>query len=368
MVEETTVVNEIPAPGSSKKRLSIVVIGVIIISGLFGAGLWWHQMRTSVKTDNAKVAGDMVDISVRISGQVKNIEVKEGDAVTKGQVLMELDNSPYENALRQARAGLAVAEANAARVPYDIGALQAGVRKSQAGVEAAQAALEIAGITLRDAQRSLEKQTALFKEGAVSQAGLDAAQTACEKARAGLVQAQANLDAARATLEDSQGKLSAAEKTAASLCQAQLDAAAASSENARLNLENTIIKAPADGTILKINVAVGETANTGQSVLTMADLNTVWVTANIDEGKISRVRAGQAAEVKIDAYPGKTLAGQVDRIGDAAQSAFAVIAMENTSGNYTKVTQRLQIKIKLENPGVVLKPGMSAIVKIDTRN
>jgi multidrug resistance efflux pump len=121
-----------------------------------------------------------------------------------------------------------------------------------------------------------------------------------------------------------------------------------------------------DGTVIKIAVQPGENLTAGQAALTVSDLTRTWITANIEEKKISRVKDGQKAEVTIDAYPGKVFRGSVDTVGDASQSTFALIPTESSSGNFTKVTQRLQVKIEVENQGLLLKPGMSAIVKIHT--
>lgn len=136
---------------------------------------------------------------------------------------------------------------------------------------------------------------------------------------------------------------------------------------AQSNYEAAIIKAPVDGTIVKINAQAGEVVNAGQSVLTLIDLEKVWIKANIDESKIRRVAIGQTVQVIVDAYPGQVFEGTISDIGNAAGSVFSLIPNDNSSGNFTRVTQRIPVKIKLESTDYPLYPGMSAKVKIFAR-
>ncbi|MCR4400448.1 MAG: efflux RND transporter periplasmic adaptor subunit, partial [Syntrophomonadaceae bacterium] len=217
-----------------------------------------------------------------------------------------------------------------------------------------------------DSTRALQQAQALFDSGAVSREALDSATSRQRSARAALEAAQANAAAASASLEESLARLDSISRTGAPLYQAQVESARAAVKSAQLAWDNTMVKAPVGGTVVRIAAQTGENVAAGQTLLTLVDLETTWVVANIDEGKIGRIRPGQEVEVRIDAYPGRKLKGRVAEVGAATQSTFALIPAENTSGNYTKVSQRVPIRIRVERNGLVLKPGMSAVVKIHT--
>ncbi len=358
------VTNEFKGKSNKRRNISIGILIILLILGTGGGIFWWYTLKTTISTNNAKVTGDIIDISFRTSGQLQTIHVKEGDHVEQGQILADLYSKPYQIILDQARAGLAVAEVNSAKFPYDLQSMEASIRKAEAGVSSASSSLKSAETSLEDARRYLEKQELLFASSAISEEQLNQARSNNIRAQAAADAAQAGVQSANETLKDSQQKLQAANETTPALLEAQLSAAQASFASAELNLANTVIKAPTSGSILRIAAAVGENISSGQTVVTIADLNTTWIQTNIEENKIARLKIGQKVDVKIDAYPGQILNGQVTSIGSAAQSTFSLISSESTSGNYTKVAQRLPVKIEIKDPGMILKPGMSAVIKI----
>lgn len=353
-------------PAGRKKRMGLIILAVILlIAGV--AGWKWNQLlRTTISTDNAKVAGDIVDISPKVSGRLDVILVKEQQTVKKGQVLARLDSEPLKIALAQAEGTLAQNQANYDKLPDDLKAAVAAVNKAQEGVDAEQSKVQYYQVSLDDAQRLLGESQKLFEAGAISRETMDAAKSKVESAKSLLEAEQANLRVSQAAVDDAVAKNESANRTSAALYLAQLKQGQAAVDTARYNLKNSEIKAPSDGIVLRVVVQEGENVTSGQTILSVCNLDDTWINANIEEKKIARIKAGQKVDIKIDSYPGKVIPGRVEAIGNAAQSVFALISSESTSGNYTKVTQRVSIKIEPLDRKLVLKPGVSAQVTIYT--
>lgn len=352
----------------SKRKTGITVLVIMLIAAFIAGILWWWKLSTTVSTDNAKVTGDIVDLSFKVSGRLDAIKVKEGDKVEKGQIIAVLDNTQYAVNMNQAEAALEIAKANLAKYSYDLESLQAAKDRAEQSLIAAQAQAKKDKIALDDAKRQLEQTQALYQEGAVSKESYDTVLSKYLTLASVLEASSANVKAQQAALADAEAKLAAYKSQGLAALEAQVKQSQAAYDNARLTYENTVITSPVAGTVLRVAVQVGENVTAGQTVVTVADLNQTWVTANIEEKKIARIKPGQKVEVKIDAYPGSVFKGKVIEVGGAAQSVFALIPTENTSGNYTKVVQRIPIKIEVaKNKDFVLKPGMSAVVKIFTK-
>lgn len=348
------------------KKIQIIIAVVAILAVISGGLWWWHQEKIKISTDNAKVEGDLADVSPKVAGRVDSILVAEGQAVTKGQILMQLDDSQYKINLQQAKAALDLAQANYDKLPDDIKSANAAVVKAQEGVEYYQALSESSGLALADAKRVFDQNQALYNSGAMSKDAFDTSRIKLETAQVKLESDQANARVAQAALDDSLAKAESTQKTSSNIYLAQIEQAQAAYDNAKLAEDNTVIQAPASGIILRIPVVVGENVSAGQTLLTISDLSNTWITANIDEDKFGRIKVGEKAEVEVDAYPGQSFAGEVTETGNATQSTFSLISTENTSGNFTKVTQRLQVKIRVKEGEYSLKPGMSAVVTIYT--
>lgn len=358
-LEENTVKN-----GKGKKALLVLFIALVIAAA---GGFWWFRYSSSyVTTENAKVACDMADVSFKVAGQIEEIKVKEGEMVKKGQIIARLNSDQYKLALKQAEAALEAAEANQLQLPMNLESAQAGVERAEEGVMLAKAQLESARITMEDAKRVMEENEKLYEAGAVSRENLMQSRSKYEMALSAVKMQEANVKSAKAALRDARAKLAMVQVASSSSMAAQLKQAKAAYEMAKFNYDNTVIKAPCSGTVLKVNFMAGENISSGQTVAVIADLDKTYITANIEEKKIGRIKPGQKVEVRIDAYPEKVFKGRVAEVGGAAKSVFSVLPVENTSGNFTKVAQLLPVKIQVDKEGYVLKPGMSAAVKIKT--
>ena len=331
---------------NTKMILAIVVVGAILAAG----GIWWW-IRAShiVSTDDARVKGTIVSISTKVPGRIETIFVNEGDNVQAGQVIGKIESAEFE-------VGVAQAQANLNAVQAKLAGIKAGSRPqqvAQAGATAAQAEAN-----LKNAQSNSERSALLYQQGAIADQQREAAQTALFVAQAqydGTVQAY-SLAAEGSRVEDIK------------VAEAQVEQAAAALKNAQLQLDNTQIRASTAGVIAVKSIEPGEIVAVGQPLFNITNLSDVWVAANIEETYIGKVEVGENVDVAIDAYPGKTFKGKVIEVGSASGSQFALLPTENTSGNFTKVTQRLPIKIKtLDVAEYVLKPGMSAFVAISVK-
>jgi multidrug resistance efflux pump len=333
-----------------KNNKKIILISAILGVLLIGGGLWWWiRAAGMVSTDDARVKGAIVTVSSRVSARVEELLVNEGDQVQAGQVIAKLESKELEAQYLQAKANLAAAEAKLA-------GLKAGSRPqqiAQAGAGSAQAEAN-----LDNARKGYERMAMLYEKGAISAQQLDAAQTTLQVAQAQYEAADQSLNMTQegSRIEDVQ------------VAEAQAEQAAAALKNAQLALDNAVIKAPGDGVVAVRSVDAGEGVTVGQSLFNIVNLHDIWVAANIDEGDVGKITIGQTVDVTIDAYPGKTIKGEVSEVGAATGSQFALLPTENTSGNYTKVTQKLPVKIKVpESQSYILKPGMSAVITIHVK-
>jgi membrane fusion protein (multidrug efflux system) len=364
--KEVLLAKDTVAAQGNGRIIKIAVLVAVLVGGIVGGYIWWNNLRTSISTDNAKVVGDIVDISPKVAGRLEEILVQEGTYVEAGQVLAVLDNAQYKINLNQAKATLDLSKANYDKLPDDLKATQATVEKSRGSILSSQAQVKSAEVALADAKRNLDQNESLYQNGSISKEALETSRSGYTKAQAALEAMQASVVANQAALQEAQAKMDSLGKTGAAIYLAQLEQAQATYDNAQLAVTNSIIKAPISGTVVRLVLQIGENVAANQTILTISNLDTTWVIANIDEDKTGRVKVGQDVEVRIDSYPGMTFAGKVSELGGATQSTFALIPSENSSGNYTKVTQRFPFKITVDKKGLVLKPGMSAVIKIHT--
>jgi membrane fusion protein, multidrug efflux system len=325
---------------------------VIIIAGLLttllvaGAGGWWYYRSSIVSTDDARVKGTIVPVSSKLQARIVEVLVENGTAVQQGTILAKLDASEIEAQLEQAKANLLAAQAKLA-------AAQAGNRPQQ--VAQAGAGSNEAAAAFFDAQRNYERIVALYHKGAVSEQQRDSAETALQVAKARYESAKQNysLTTEGSRPEDIQ------------YAKAEVAQAEAAVKNLNAQLANTVIKAAESGIIDAKSAEVGQTAVPGMTLFNIVALQNVWVSANVEETYIGKVKNGDRVDVSVDAYPGVTFVGHVVELGSAACSQFSLLPAENASGNFTKVTQRFEVKIKVDaQENHVLKPGMSTLVTI----
>ena len=375
---------------------------VVLVSGYFLYNAFLYE-----DTDDAQIVGHVMPLSARISGQVEQVNVIEGQTVHTGDVLVVIDQKDYQVTLDQATANLADAEANAASSHYNVpittatafsglDSAQAGVTNGEAGVAAAEHNVESAEAALQQAKANAARSDAdlvrydqLVAKEDISRQQYDAALAAAQSNRAAVSSATAGLGSAKQALQQAQGKLLQTRadlrnaKTApqqVSLINAKAQAAdsqvlqrKAQLQQARLNLGYTVIRSPANGIVGKKSVEVGQNVSIGQELVTVAPLNDVWVTANFKETQLAHMRPGQAVEIKVDAY-GRTWKGHLTNLGGGTGSIFSLLPPENATGNYVKVVQRVPVRIDFDrrqdepfNADGLLKPGLSVEPEVKIR-
>jgi membrane fusion protein (multidrug efflux system) len=369
----------------SKKSLIIPLIVLLAAAGLlFGiAGHWtgWQGSRPDQETDDAYLKADMTPLSTRISGTVKRVDVGDYQSVRAGQALVELEDDDYRATLNQAQAALTGSEAalednQAVKKIQDaqIEAANAGIVQAQAAISAAKAGIAAVSPELDRALTELQRQQALFDTKAATHQQLEGA-TAQEGQISGLLEARkADLARAVGALATSQSQLEAAKRQREALnikddvYKADIEAKKAAIVVAQVNLAYTKISAPTDGTVGERHVLAGQLVAPGTQMIDLVQTD-VWVQANFKETQLTNMRVGDSADVRIDTFPNRVFHGKVDQLSPASGSQFALLPPDNATGNFTKVVQRIPVKIALL-PGQPyldrLRPGFSAVVIVHT--
>lgn len=302
----------------------------VTIAGVVG-WRWWAHARCWVTTDNATLSGEIHQVSTRVTGTVTEVLVQENQTVTAGQVLARVDVRDFEVHCEQAKAALAQAQAQVTQATAQIERQEAALRRTQITFDRADLLLHQSG-------------------GAISQQEFDDAKAALESDRASLVAARAGEAGAKA----------------------QFRVAEANVHEADLQLSYTEIKAANAGRIGRKDIEVGNHIQPGQALLALVTPE-VWVTANFKETQLRNMHVGQRAVVEVDTFPGHRLTGHVDSFSPASGAKFALLPPDNATGNFTKIVQRVPVKIVLDDPaadglaGRIL-PGMSALVSVRVRD
>jgi membrane fusion protein, multidrug efflux system len=369
----------------SKKSWIIPLVVLLAAAGLLFAiaGHWteWEGHRADQVTDDAYLRADMTPLSTRISGTVRRVAVGDYEQVKSGQILVELDDDDYRANLDQAKAALAASEASlednqAAKRVQDaqIKSAEAGIDQANAAIDSAKAGIAALSPQADRALTELHRQDALYASKAATHQQLEAAiaqqgQTSgeLEARRADLSRAQAALAASDSQLETAKRQREAL-NTKDGVYKADIEAKKAAIVVAQVNLAYTRISSPSDGTVGERHALAGQLVAPGTQIIDLVQRD-VWVEANYKETQLTNMRAGDPADVRVDTFPGKVFHGQVAEISPASGSQFALLPPDNATGNYTKVVQRVPVKIVL-TPGQPyldrLRPGFSAVVTVHT--
>jgi len=299
-------------PLMQKKRIIIPV--VIILAVLTAAAVYWYlNFAGTISSDDAYIDGDKVTVSSKYLGRIAQLTVDEGSVIKKGDVLVRLENSDLIAQENQSKAQLEYADQNA----------------------------ELAKVNLERAQEDFSRAEPQFNGGIITKEQFDHAQKALEAAKAQSAIASASIDTAKAQLGVIQTQLS-----------------------------NSVITAPMDGVVAKRWQLPGDVVQMAQPILSIYDLDHLWVTSNMEETQFSRLKLGQRVQVFVDSYGSKKFDGKIIQLGSNTAGQFSLIPPNNASGNFTKVTQRIPVKISLDYEGPknkqepVLVPGMSVEVRM----
>ena len=362
------------ADTSKRKQLFAGLAGLTLAAGL-GYGAWYALVGSHhVETDNAYVAADVAQITPLVGGPVRSVEVRDTQTVTRGQVLVTLDDSDARIALASAQADLAKAERRVRDYLATDQSLAAQITAREADQTRAAASLASAQADLERARIDLERRKALAANGAVSGDELTRAQNAFANAQAAAASAKAAETQAQANRTAAVGSLTAnAALTDGTTVDTNPEVASARArvEQAKLDLERTVIRAPIDGVVTRRNVQIGQRVAPGAPLMQVAPIQQAYVDANFKEGQLRKVAIGQPVELKSDLYGGSvTYHGKVVGLSGGTGSAFAMIPAQNATGNWIKVVQRLPVRIALDPAELKARPlrvGLSMTAAIDTR-
>lgn len=336
-----------------KKRLPLIVGGIAAIAIVIGGVVWWQGKQRWESTDNAFVHADTTSVSPQIDGYVVEVLVADNQRVQAGQVLLRLDD-------RDAKAGVAQAEANLAAVTAAVSNVDARAIQEQATIASRAAGVAQARAQADLAAQQVERYDRLAQQGWVSQQRIETERAGARTAQASVAEAQAALVAEQRTV----GVLgSTREQSLAAVQQARTQL-----EQARLTLERTVIRAPVAGVVGARGVRVGQYMRPGGQVLSIVPLGDAYIVANFKETQVDRLRLGQTVQIHADAFPGEDLTGHIDSFAPATGSEFALIPIENATGNFTKITQRVPVRIRVDRAGATLRPGLSVAVKVDLKS
>ena len=331
------------APKKKKSSKLLWILGPALVIGV--GGYLWLGAGRFVSTDNAYVQADRINIAPQVAGRVVEVKVRENQVVKAGDVLFRIDDEPLKIAQQRMEAQLAT-----------VISMLDGARN---GYRGAQADLRKADADLVHAQQQYERVADMRKRGLVAQQALeDAANTVAstrgtrDSNSAAVAKAQSLLGGLPETHNED---LPGYKMILAQYAQTKLD------------LEHSIVRAPADGVIGKEDLQVGEFLAVGQAAMPLVATNTLWLEANFKETDLTNVAVGQVAEVEVDTYPGRKWKARVASISPASGSEFSVLPAQNATGNWVKIVQRIAVRLSVDGEGgPILRPGMSAEVEIDT--
>lgn len=352
------------AGASAAKGKRSPVLPIIIVVALLGIG-WAVKTilynEGHVTTDNAQVDGTIVPVLAKVGGFVKTLTVDENDHVKVGQPLVTIDSAEYAVRLAQANADVAAA-AYVAGTKGIAGQAEAQIQSATSQGQVVQAQIESAKAAQAKATADLARYKELAAKQVVSKQQLDAAQAAFDQANANLaaVERQANGAAAMLSNAEIGGKLA----------QARYEAARATRDNAELQLSYTHVEAPVAGMVSRKQIEVGQLVQPGQPLLTLVSDSAVWITANFKETQLADIRVGQPVAVEVDSYPGCEAEGKVESLSAATGAKFALLPPDNSTGNFTKVVQRVPVRISVTKgcgPDRPLRPGMSVTAHVATK-
>jgi membrane fusion protein (multidrug efflux system) len=346
-----------PTAKSSKssgfRRLLLAGTAAAVLAGASWYGWdYWTVGRFLVSTDDAYVKADNTTVAPKVSGYLHDVQVGDNERVKAGQVLARIDDRDFKVALEQAKADVAAAQAA-------IASKYAQLDVQQAIIDAAKATLDVDTASSTFARQENKRYTDLASTGYGSVQNAQAAQSRDAGALAAIERDKANLASALKQVELLKAEI--AQATAAA------SRANALQQQAELNLSYTTIVAPIDGVVGNRSLRAGQYVQAGTQLMSLVPVSGAYVIANFKETQLTHVLAGQAVDIDVDMFPGKPVHGHVDSLAPASGQEFALLPPDNATGNFTKVVQRIPVKIALDASSVELRPGMSVIPTIQTQ-
>ena len=349
---------QVTAPAAPKKRRSPVlpIIGLLVIAGAAWYGYdYWTTGRFLVSTDDAYIEGDIATISPKVTGYVAKVNVVANQQVKAGDVLATLDAGDYKIALDQAQAAVDTEKLSLQRLDAQIAGGQASVEQAQAQKAALQA-------TVRGAQITQQRASEMQAKAVGTQSALDSANIALDQANANLIGGDAAIASAQANLAILQSQRREADGTVKQL--------ELTRDKAARDLSFTVLKAPYDGIVGNKSVQEGDYVTSSNRLMAIVPTRQLYIDANFKETQIQHLVPGAKADIYVDAYSGKPIVGTVESLSPASGAVFSLLPPENATGNFTKVIQRLPVRIAIPQDALDsgrLRAGLSVVIDVDTR-
>lgn len=360
-----------PPPRRLPRRFRFAALGVLALAAVAGAADWLHYRATHVYTDDSRIAAREVTVSSEVAGRVTERPVLAGDSVRAGDLLVGIDTEPAELAVSEAEADLAAAEAGIRQLEAEktllAEQLESRRRAGEAALAAAQAEHRASEAELENLQSDYERARSLKERELIAAYLFEDAHEKLLTAEQHELEAGARVDSARADLAviaSERTRLEVLDRQIAAL-EAKAEAARARVAERRYELMRHAVAARFDGVVDQTFVDEGEYVAPGQRLLMYHDPEAIWVDANFKETDFRKLGLGAHATITVDAYPDREFDGEVVRLGQAATSEFALLPSPNPSGNFTKVAQRLPVRIALHQVDGLLRPGMMVEVTVD---
>jgi membrane fusion protein (multidrug efflux system) len=339
-------------PKKKPNRVLPIILGVILIGGIIFGIKEYIYYGKHIDTDDAQVDGDISPVVARVGGYVDSIYFEENTHVNKDQVLVKIDDNDYKIKVEQAKAAQTGASAG-------IGVNQSQIYANDANSASAYANVASAAARLDKTQKDYNRYANLVKDGSVTQQQFDQAKSDLEVAQANY---KASKDQYKAALEQVGTTKSQLAVTHTGVSQKQVDV-----DYAKLQLSYTTVKSPSSGITSKKNVQVGQLVQAGQTLFSIVNDNSIYITANFKETQLDNIHDGLKCDIDVDAYPDLKLKGTVYNFSPATGAKFSLLPPDNATGNFVKVVQRVPIKIKIDASKEVLaklRPGMSVNVSV----
>jgi membrane fusion protein, multidrug efflux system len=351
---------DVPEP-TGRRRIVLPIVLLLLVLGVAWAFKQWSYGRAHESTDDAAVDGHLVPVLAKVGGYVQAVTVSDNDHIRADSLLVQIDPAEYRVRLAQAEADFAAARATAG-TRSSSGQAQAMVEQASGQRASLDAQITAARANETRAKQDLARMEDLAAKQVISRMQLDAARAAAEAASADVVALERQRSAAGGSVASAQAGVRLAE--------ARLQAAQAARDNATLQLSYTAVRAPTSGIVSRKQVDPNQLVQPGQPLLTIVADTGMFVTANFKETQLADIRVGQPAEIDVDAYGGASALGCVESVSAATGSKFALLPPDNATGNFTKVVQRVPVRLRVKQ-GLgndrPLRPGMSVTVHVDTK-
>ncbi|MEO6071291.1 MAG: HlyD family secretion protein [Chitinophagaceae bacterium] len=360
------VVHEGGAPKKKSKVFLIILVLLVLAGGFIGITKYRHGQRHE-ETDDAQIAANISPVIPRISGYVTDVRVTDNQRVKKGDTLLVLDDRDMKIKLEQAEAALETAQSNLSAARTTTSAASANIGSSRAAVGTIDAQIAVAKVSIGRTQQDFQRYANLIQDHAVTQQQYDQAKAAKESAEKQLqVLEQQRIQATQQT--SAVASQSSATGSQIGVANSIIKQRVADVDNAKLNLSYTVLTAPADGLISKVNVQPGQFLQAGQSFFSIVLNNDLWVIANFKETQLAKMQEGQKVMIHVDAFPKHDFEAKITSFSGATGSSFSVLPPDNASGNFIKVVQRIPVKIEFTNPSDSLlsriRAGMNATADV----